>query len=272
MSSLQICDITIDDLAVDCEANALDLIRFKADFCGLNRHFGSAFDDGGLISVDKKLLDVRGILRWTSEVTSDSSQNPANDLIPSSVSSPSQSPLADSASSASPSPSSSLSASLSPSPSLLPVRSADPIGVVGTSGSDVIYMFQYEEEVFQLTIPVDGTALKAKELIAIRYQTIAEYVSLLFCGRNLKDECVLSRQRIGSGKIIVYIRSLDAIMLQSLSFGSRRSAVKPADFVERVNLLQQKSGKDARTCSRCDQFYDYNSERTLAALQDDLDD
>jgi hypothetical protein len=76
------------------------------------------------------------------------------------------------------------------------VQSADPIDVARTSGSDVIYPFQYMDDVFQLAISVDGTALKAKELIATRYETISECVSLLFCRRGLKDECVLSRQLI----------------------------------------------------------------------------
>jgi hypothetical protein len=73
-------------------------------------------------------------------------------------------------------------------------------------------MLYYQEEVFQLAIPVDGIALKAKELIATRYGTIAERVSLRLCSLDLKDECVLRRQLIVSRKIIVFIRSLDAIV------------------------------------------------------------
>jgi hypothetical protein len=119
---------------------------------------------------------------------------------------------------------------------------------------------------------VDGTALRAKELIAHRYATVAEYVSLLFCGRNLKDECVLSRQRIGAGKIIIYIRSLEAIMLQSIGFGSARGVNKPPNFIDQVNRLQRETGKDARTCTRCYTFFNYDFDGALAALQEDQED
>jgi hypothetical protein len=110
--------------------------------------------------------------------------------------------------------------------------------------------------------------LQVKEMIASRYHTIADYVSLLFCGRNLKDEQVLFRQQVGSGKIIIYIRRLDVILLQSVGHGSRRGPSKPNDFVERVTRLQQAIGKDARTCSRCLAFYEYDFDQALSAMRE----
>jgi hypothetical protein len=136
-------------------------------------------------------------------------------------------------------------------------------------GADPTYTFDYEGDEFEFSLPTDAKVLQAKEKIADRYHTIADYVSLLFCGRNLKDELILFRQRIGSRKIIVYIRRLDAILLQSVGYGSRRGSPKPSDFVDRVTRLQQATGRDARTCSRCLTFYDYNFDRALSALRED---
>jgi hypothetical protein len=129
------------------------------------------------------------------------------------------------------------------------------------------YTFCYEGDEFVLEMGAEATVRDAKQIIAEKYESIADYVSLLFCGRNLRDESVLLRQRIGNGKIVVYIRSLDAILLQSVGYGSRRGAKKPANFLELVNRLERESGKDIRTCSRCLTFYDYEYDRALAALR-----
>jgi hypothetical protein len=144
----------------------------------------------------------------------------------------------------------------------------------GGSGESVpandcpIYLFQYEDEEFNLPIPASWTVFETKEKVAARYQTITYCVSLIFCARNLKDETLLIRHRIGNRKIIVYIRPFDRSLLESIGYGSQRSAEKPSDFIERVKRLEAETGQDRRTCSRCLIFYDYDIDRARDALYD----
>jgi hypothetical protein len=91
--------------------------------------------------------------------------------------------------------------------------------------------------------PRTRSATRAKD------ESIADYVSLLFCGRKLRAESVVLKQRIRNGKIVGYIRSLDATLLQSVGYGSRRGAKKLANFLELVMRLRRESGNDIRTCS-----------------------
>jgi hypothetical protein len=133
------------------------------------------------------------------------------------------------------------------------------------------FVFECEGEEFELAIPVQETVLGTKGRIAQIRHTVPEYVSLFFAGRDLPDTWLLSRQR-GAGHVIVTIRSMDALLLQSVGYGSRRGPPKPPDFVDRVNRLEAETGKDRRTCSRCLMFFEYDTERALAALQGDLDD
>jgi hypothetical protein len=128
-----------------------------------------------------------------------------------------------------------------------------------------MYTFKYENNEFQLSIPMDAKVVQVKGLIADRYHTILDYISLLFRGRNLKDELILFRERIASRKIIVYIRRLDATLLQSLGYGSQRSPSTPSDFLERVTRLQRATGKDSRTCSRCLTFFGYDFDQNQDA-------
>jgi hypothetical protein len=123
-----------------------------------------------------------------------------------------------------------------------------------------------------MAIPVAATIADAKQKIAIRYRTIVENVTLLFSGRNINDEFILARQRLGTGKIIVYIREMEPIVLQSIGYTSRTGTPKPPTILECVNRLQAETGRDARTCSRCYTFYDYDYDRALAALQESFDD
>jgi hypothetical protein len=145
----------------------------------------------------------------------------------------------------------------------------DGLGSVAPVGP--MYLFEYEDVQFTLSIPPEGKVIDAKEQIADRYRTIADYVSLLFRGRNLKDESVLVRLRIGTGKITVLIQSVEAILLQSVGCESRIRSAKPANFIDLVNRLHAETGTDVRTCSRCLSFCNYDYDQSFAALRDDDD-
>jgi hypothetical protein len=155
----------------------------------------------------------------------------------------------------------------SPLPVTVPVPVDDSIEKPKVDKDCPIYHFQYEEDEFELPIPADWTVFQTKEKVAIRYETNADYVSLLFCGRNMKDETLLIHQRIGNKKIIVYIRRFDPILLESIGYGARRGVEKPRDFIERVNRLERETSQDHRTCSRCLIFYDYDVDAARDALQ-----
>jgi hypothetical protein len=161
-------------------------------------------------------------------------------------------------------------------PELLAVSIAppSPISSVG-GGSDgsipasdcPIYLFQYEDEEFNLPIPTAWTVLQTKEKIAVRYRTISFCVSLLFCARNLKDESLLIHHRIRNRKIDVYIRACNRSLFESIGYDSRCGVAKPIDFVERVNRLERESGQDRRTCSRCLIFCNYDVDHARDTLQ-----
>jgi hypothetical protein len=121
-------------------------------------------------------------------------------------------------------------------------------------------------------VPDHFTVLDTKQKIGRRFHVEPEYVSLFFAGRELPDTWLLSRQRVGEATVLVLIRSMDPLLLQSVGYGSRCSGERPPDFVARVDRLEAESGKDRRTCSRCLLFYDYDTERALAALMFGLDD
>jgi hypothetical protein len=264
---IEIYDTHLGQLSVDGEASVAGFLGWKADQVGSDSNGGSFMDDRGLIEKEAKLSSVRGHLRLVrSAVMNDRgrrSEPPAPEVRPRPALDPS--PLRQLVPEPSrPEPRPAVVVAAQPPPSA-PSAAARP--AVGSAGPT--YTFEYEGEEFELSIPIEAKVLRAKEMVADRYHTIADYVSLLFCEQNLKDELILFRQRIGSRKIIIYIRRLDAILLQSVGYGSRRALPKPSDFVERVTRLQQATGRDARTCSRCLTFYDYDFDQALSALREE---
>jgi hypothetical protein len=80
---------------------------------------------------------------------------------------------------------------------------------------------------------------------------------------------VLSKQRIRSpNRIIVYVREMNSIMLQSCGAGWLRTAEKPSDFVEQVQRLAEKSGQDTRICARAFTYFNYDYQKALRELQE----
>jgi hypothetical protein len=108
----------------------------------------------------------------------------------------------------------------------------------------------------------------ARELLADCYETATENVSLMFRGRTLRDEWLLIQQRVGSGRIIVQIRSTAAILLSSVAYRSRGPVAKPPNFDEQVERLHRETNLDRRTCGRCLVFNEYDFDGTLAALRE----
>jgi hypothetical protein len=135
---------------------------------------------------------------------------------------------------------------------------------------DLNYLFKYDDDEFNLSIPASATVADVKQMIAERYGNELDKVSLLFRGRNLKDESLLIHQRIGDKTIIVYIRSMEPIILESIGYGSSLIRVpKPANFNDLVGRLERETGASNRTCSRCLIFYEYDVDRALNALRDE---
>jgi hypothetical protein len=120
-----------------------------------------------------------------------------------------------------------------------------------------------------MDIPEGTTVLDTKQYVARRFSSLVENVKLLHCGKDLKDVLVLAKQRVRpENRIVVYIREMDSILLQSCGAGWQRSSSKPLDYTERLAELARLTGHDPRICARCYQFMGYDYDRTLAELQD----
>jgi hypothetical protein len=132
---------------------------------------------------------------------------------------------------------------------------------------ELSYLFRDQNHEFRLQIPADWTVFQVKELIAMQYHTIADYISLVFYSRNLKDESLFISQIIRDEAIMVYVRQLEITLLKTMGYGGRSEVAKPEDFLQHVRRLEQGSHLDIRICSRALIFYDYNVDRALRALK-----
>jgi hypothetical protein len=79
-----------------------------------------------------------------------------------------------------------------------------------------VYKFvaaQYGQE-FSLSFEAGKTVLDARKAVAARYpgKTSAD-ITLLFSGKALRDGFVLDRLRIGTGRITVYVRDIESILI-----------------------------------------------------------
>jgi len=129
------------------------------------------------------------------------------------------------------------------------------------------YTFVYQEEPFDMEVPDNATVADTKELVATRFKTLAENVKLLHCGKEMKDTLVLSKQRIRPpNRIVVYIRDMRSILLQSCGAGWSRNTPKPDNYLELLQELKERSGQDARICARVLLYYDYDFDRALEEL------
>jgi hypothetical protein len=131
------------------------------------------------------------------------------------------------------------------------------------------YTFVHDEEVFDMSIPDRATVGDTKEFVAAKFKTFAENVKLLHCGKELKDLLVLSKQRIRPpNRIIVYVREMNSIILQSCGVGWFRTAEKPPDYLEQLQKLAEASGQDTRICSRAFAYFNYDYGKALNELQE----
>jgi hypothetical protein len=154
-----------------------------------------------------------------------------------------------------------------PPPDFLP-----PVGEAPAAGIDDIeqrfdpaeprhsYTFVHDEEVFEMDIPDRATVGDTKQFVAKKFKTFAENVKLLHCGKELKDVLVLSKQRIRlPNRIIVYVRDMSSIILQSFGTGWLRTAEKPLDYLEQVQRLAEELDQDPRICVRAFTYFNYGS-------------
>jgi hypothetical protein len=278
-------EVELNGLETDGEAPIGKFVDYQCDLLDVRDRIRYVSDDRGCVNLESKLHTVRGVLRChlNDDVDHDD-QDLSNCMNSNPLGFPVMNPDLLSISPGSASPISNFGGSAvsiappSPMPgigggSAVPVGPPSPISSSGGSVASVpandcpIYLFQYEEQEFELPIPTDWTVFQTKEKVALRYHTIAGYVSLIFHARTLKDESLLSHCRIDHKKIHVYLRPFDRSLLESIGYGSRSGVEKPSDFLERVNELESSTGQDRRICSRCLIFYDYDVNRAREALQ-----
>ncbi|MDR0739040.1 MAG: hypothetical protein LBF33_02700, partial [Oscillospiraceae bacterium] len=129
------------------------------------------------------------------------------------------------------------------------------------------YNFEYNEETFQLHLPDNETVFGTKQRIAEHYRVKPEHVKLSFAGRDLPNDSLLYRLRIGDRKIIVYIRSQKPILLKSV----RLNAKRPEGFKAMLDKLILVSKRDKRDCERCLDYCDYDYDKALQMLMESLD-
>jgi hypothetical protein len=90
------------------------------------------------------------------------------------------------------------------------------VSTVKPAAGMVLYKFiagQYEQE-YSIAFPPGKTVLDARKAVAARYEgKTAADITLLFSGKALRDGFVLDRLRIGNGRITVYVRDLEGILL-----------------------------------------------------------
>jgi hypothetical protein len=148
------------------------------------------------------------------------------------------------------------------------VPAVDDIGSMsGPDGPKHSYTFVYQEQAFKMYIPDSATVGDTKMFIAKRYQSLAEYVKLIHCGKEMKDVLVLSKQRIRPpNRIIVYIRDMSSILLLSCGAAWPKTVEKPPDYLQKVEQLTRESGQDPTICARAFTYFHYNYKKALEEL------
>jgi len=224
----------LSEYSVDLDAQAFGFVDSLCGEQNLNTEEGNVCDDRGRIQPNSVLRDVCGVLKFVDSLPTSEpppgAQDPQQPIVI-------QAPAAAAA-----------SAKFDPSE---PKHS---------------YAFVYDDNEFTMDVPDRATVADTKQLVAERFSSLAENVKLLHCGKEMKDALVLSKQRIRPpNRIVVYIRSMDAVLLQSICPG--RTAVKPPDYMDRLQQLVQATGQDARICARAFAYFEYNYERALEELQ-----
>jgi hypothetical protein len=103
-----------------------------------------------------------------------------------------------------------------PAPHASPVRPAPPARAAADSSGKRQYEFICDEDKFSLEIAKGQTVSDAKKMVAEHCGTTFELVTLLYLGRQLKDQIVISSLRVPlDGYILVHIREMTSIFLQS---------------------------------------------------------
>jgi hypothetical protein len=142
---------------------------------------------------------------------------------------------------------------------------------VVSSAPQRTYRLRWDDRVTEIALGDDQNVGDAKRvyadaLCADGLDVKAEHVSLLFRGKVMRDNHVLSRQRIAKDQeIVVYVRNVEDIILRS---GRYTIGPPPPDFEAQVRRLEKESGRDTLTCTRCLRFHAYDFDNALADLRE----
>jgi hypothetical protein len=255
---VQLFDLDVMESAVDLDAPAIGLLDCLCAQIGMGTQDADALDGDHLISPNMLLQNVRGTLRYVRRQVAPQ---------PSPRRSQSSGPQA-------PHPQQVQASSPRPPPEPAPVSAhAVPVSDIhhkfGPDAPKRSYTFVYDEDVFDMDIPDAATVGDTKEFVAEKYSSLVETVKLLYCGKELKDRLVLSKQRITPpNRIVVYIREMNSIILQSVGAWRSSTAPKPPDYVQRLAMLAEESGQDSLLCMRAYLYFNYDYDKALQELRD----
>jgi hypothetical protein len=248
---VQVLDLDPQEIQVDLDAPTLG---FVAQVCSDHTFDPSEvviLDDTGRIKSDSILRTVRGVLKCTNQP-----QVPSVAQVPGLVSTQAAPKLQSGAFVV-------LSAALA---SALPDFS-DIDEKFPASERRQKYPFVYDGKPFEMEIPDSATVADTKEFVARKFKSMAENVKLLHLGLELKDTFILSQQRIKlPNRILVYIRAMESIYLESCAIALTQTAEKPPTYMEQLRNLVREARQDTCVCARAFQYYNYNYAEALAEL------
>jgi hypothetical protein len=135
-------------------------------------------------------------------------------------------------------------------------------------GPGRVYAFLWEEQRAELFVASGQTVADARLLVAERFGSLAEYVTLLYGGRQLRDDVVLERLRVPpAGHVAVYIRDMSALFVRSVRMNDP-GRDRPDDYEALLERLIAATGARRLDCARCLRFCGYDYGAALEALRD----
>jgi hypothetical protein len=142
-----------------------------------------------------------------------------------------------------------------------PARPSDPPTHPGR-----LYNFLWGEQRVEIFVGDGQTVADARQLVAERFGSMADYVTLLYAGRQLKDATVLDHLRVPPDRhLMVYIRDMSRLFLRSVRMNDPGKD-RPDNYEELLDRLIAATGNSRLTCGRCLRFYDFDYDAALEAL------
>ena len=139
------------------------------------------------------------------------------------------------------------------------------------------FWFTFNDDLIKITLPENACARSAKEKIALLYDTIEEFVVIIFLGRVIPDEMVLGALDIPEGhRFTVVFRNPTGYFLEKTIEKRYNEAkthpitpklVRPDEYPELVEkLLKECPGTSRETCKRIFNWCEYNYDAAKAHI------